>query len=81
MVTKIIMNKYKGIFNQNIPKIKDQMRMNRKEVVMHFSRFLAMLWDKAITHKEQFTKNPEEILRGVDQKMFKHCLPQLLMED
>lgn len=74
-VSKYIRDKYKGPFNMNIPKIHDEMKLNRFDIITHFSKFLAMIWYTAMQHRDLLATNPEKYLDGIDFDMFKNGVP------
>ena len=80
-VEKYIRDKYKGPFNMNIPKLYEELRMNRLEIINHFSKFLSMIWYTAMQNRELLGANPEQYLDGIDFDMFKNGVPQLLLEN
>ena len=65
----------------NIPKLYEQLRMNRLEIINHFSKFLSMIWYTAMQNRQLLDKNPELYLNGIDFDMFKNGVPQLLLEN
>eukprot|EP00347_Sterkiella_histriomuscorum_P002271 403368799 len=80
-VQKYIRDKFQGPFNLNIPQLKEEMKMKRGEIIGHFSKFLAMLWYKAMQNREAVAQDPAKYLVGIDFDMFKNGAPQLLMEN
>ncbi|CDW90544.1 leucine rich repeat family protein [Stylonychia lemnae] len=80
-VSKYMRDKFQGPFNLNIPKLKEEMRMKRKDIIAHFTKFLAMLWYKAMKNRDEVARDPAKYLSGIDFDMFKNGAPQLMMEN
>lgn len=55
--------------------------MSRKDIIKYFSRFLSMIWYKAMQNRTEVHKDPSQYLDGIDFSLFKSGVPQLLMEN
>jgi len=59
----------------NIPKVKEEMKLKRKDIIQHFTKFLAMIWYKAMKNRDEVAKDPAKYLSGIDFDMFKNGAP------
>ena len=73
--------KYGSLFNCNIPKVQDEMHLQRKAVIKYFSQFMAMLRFQAFQAHEIGDKDLKKYLNGIEFSMFKTGVPQLKMEN
>ena len=74
-VAKFIRDTYQGPFNLNLPKIEQEMHMSRREIISNFSKFMGILWYKAMQNKKAVHQDPAYYLDGIDQSMFKNGIP------
>ncbi len=51
------------------------MKLSRKDIISHFSKFLSIVWYKAISNKNAVHQNPNKYLDGIDFNMFKNGVP------